>query len=164
MPIQSIAPFLEWLSVQPAARMLAESQAAQGVALTLHLFGAMLLVGALVPLNLRLLGLWKAAALSDVRRVLSPIAFAGLILALFSGLALLSLRPFAIAAVPAFQVKMLLIALAGANAVSLRLVPAWRLLDQVDSRGTISRFRTAGLISMICWFAVLTLARWPQLL
>ncbi|SDU39988.1 hypothetical protein [Stappia sp. ES.058] len=164
MPIHHIAPFLEWLSTLPATRMIAASPFAQDAALTLHLFGAMVLVGALVPLNLRLLGLWKAAALGDVRRVLSPVAFAGLVLALLGGLALLSQRPFAIAAVPAFQVKMVLIALAGVNALSLRLVPAWRLLDQVDSRGTISRFRTAGFVSLLCWFGVLALSRWPDLL
>jgi hypothetical protein len=163
MPTDIIAPFLEWLSALPAARMLAGSSFAQSVAVTLHLFGAMLLVGALVPLNLRLLGFWKAAALGDVRRVLSPVALAGLIIAVLSGLALLSQRPFALAAVPAFQLKMALIAIAGVNALALRLVPAWRLLDQVDSRGTISRFRTAGLISLICWFGVLALARWPDL-
>ena len=43
MPTDIIAPFLEWLSALPAARMLAASPFAQGAAVTLHLFGAMLL-------------------------------------------------------------------------------------------------------------------------
>ena len=51
----------------------------------LHIFGIALLVGAIVPLDLRLLGLWRSVELAPLYRMLSRIAAAGLLLAIASG-------------------------------------------------------------------------------
>lgn len=157
-------PLLDYLGHSQLARMMAASAQAREIAATCHLVGSLVLVGALLPLNLRLIGFWRNTLLADLARVLGQTALLGLVLALASGVALMSQRPFAIAADPAFQAKGALILFAGVNALLLRLVPAWRLLDQVDSRGTISRFRTAGVVSLIAWAGVLVLMRWPELL
>lgn len=162
--MESIAPLLEWLARSELARVMATSAPARETAATLHALGAMVVVGAALPLNLRLLGLWRGVPLADLNRVLSPLILLGFLMAVASGVALAALRPFALLGMPAVQAKLALIALLMINALALRLVPAWRMLDQVDSRGTISRFRTAGLISLLAWSGVLALARWPALL
>lgn len=159
-----IAPLLEFLGASQLARTMAGSAALREAAAAAHLFGALVLVGALLPLNLRLIGFWRSAPLADLARVLGQTAFAGLLTALTSGIALMSTRPFAVAADPAFQLKAGLLAALAVNALLLRLVPAWRLLDQVDSRGTISRFRLAGMLSLVLWGGVLALMRWPGLI
>ncbi len=159
-----LAPLLDLLGQSQLARLMASSADARQMAAAGHAAGALVLVGALLPMNLRLLGFWRGTQLADIARVLGQTALLGLVLSVASGLALMSQRPFAIAADPAFQAKGMLIALAGINALLLRLVPAWRLLDQVDSRGTISRFRTAGLVSLTAWAGVLILMRWPELI
>ena len=46
-----------------------------------HIFAIALLVGSVVPLNLRLLGVWRGISREAVVRVLAPVAASGLILA-----------------------------------------------------------------------------------
>ena len=159
-----IAPLLDFLARSQLARAMAGSADLREAAATTHLFGTLMLVGAVLPLNLRLIGFWRSAPLADLARVLGQTAFVGLLLALASGIALMSTRPMAIAGDPAFQAKAVLLAALAVNALLLRLVPAWRLLDQVDSRGTISRFRLAGVLSLVLWVGVLALMRWPGLI
>ncbi|WP_249691686.1 hypothetical protein [Stappia sp. WLB 29] len=159
-----ITPLLEFLAGSQLARMMAGSADLREAAAAAHLFGTLMLVGAVLPLNLRLIGFWRSAPLADLARVLGQTAFVGLLIALASGIALMSTRPVAIAGDPAFQAKTVLLAALAVNALLLRLVPAWRLLDQVDSRGTISRFRLAGVLSLVLWGGVLALMRWPNLI
>lgn len=159
-----ITPLLEFLAGSQLARRMAGSADLREAAAAAHLLGALILVGAVLPLNLRLIGFWRSAPLADLARVLGQTAFVGLLLSLASGIALMSTRPVAIAGDPAFQAKAVLLAALAVNALLLRLVPAWRLLDQVDSRGTISRFRLAGMLSLVLWVGVLALMRWPGLI
>lgn len=159
-----ITPLLEFLAGSQLARMMAGSADLREAAAAAHMLGTLMLVGAVLPLNLRLIGFWRSAPLADLARVLGQTAFVGLLLALASGIALMSTRPVAIAGDPAFQAKAVLLAALAVNALLLRLVPAWRLLDQVDSRGTISRFRLAGVLSLVLWGGVLALMRWPGLI
>ena len=50
-----------------------------------HIAGIALLVGAIVPLALRLLGAWRSVPLDLLARVLQPVALAGLALAVLCG-------------------------------------------------------------------------------
>ncbi|MBL6431508.1 MAG: hypothetical protein HPM95_11490 [Alphaproteobacteria bacterium] len=164
MPTDIIAPFLEWLSALPAARMLAGSPLRArrgGNAASVRRDAAGRRARADEPPAARFL-----EGSGPRRRPAGVVAGCPCgphIIAVLSGLALLSQRPFAIAAVPAFQAKMALIALAGVNA----LRPASRagLAPARPGRSARNDFplRTAGLISLVCWFGVLALARWPGL-
>ncbi|MCA1300256.1 hypothetical protein [Stappia indica] len=158
--ITELGAFYDFLQGSPVAVFLAGSALARDLTAFAHVIGAAMLFGAILPFDLRMLGLWPSVPLSELARVLVPVSAVGFLLALATGLAMMSLRPHALAALPGFQLKMGLIALAGLNALMLRIVPAWRLLAQVDSRGTISRFRTAGLISLALWLGVLAAGRW----
>ena len=162
--MDAIAPLLEWLSNSALARVMTSSAGAREAAAAGHFVGAMVAIGASLPLSLRLIGLWASVPIADLRRVLVPISFTGFVLAFASGIALVAERPFAAIGLPAMQAKLALIGLLAVNAVALRFVPAWRLLDQVDSRGTISRFRTAGVVSIAAWAGILTLSRWRDFL
>ena len=59
---------------------------------TAHIFAIALLIGSVVPLNLRLLGVWRGISREAVVRVLAPVAASGLILALLTGPLLFSVR------------------------------------------------------------------------
>ena len=74
-----------------------------------HIVGIALLFGAIVPLDLRLVGWRRAVPIRTMARVLLPVAIAGLVLAVVAGLALFSVRAAKYAATGLFQLKMALI-------------------------------------------------------
>lgn len=158
-----LATVLDALADSSVAGWLAASAELKAAVTAAHLLSAVLLVGAQVPFDLRLIGFWAAVPLADLRRVLGTMSLWMALVCALSGLALFSQRPFALSADPAFQAKLGLLALALANAVLLRFVTAWRLLGQVDSRGTISRFRTAGVVSLALLALLFAVLRWPGL-
>ncbi|WP_051609109.1 hypothetical protein [Fodinicurvata fenggangensis] len=95
-----------------------------------HILGLALLVGAILPLDLRLAGLWRSEPAERLTRVLLPVAMTGLAMAVATGLLLFSVRPFEYLTNPFFPAKLALVALAVANALWLRLSPAWRALHE----------------------------------
>ncbi|WP_310618589.1 hypothetical protein [Flexibacterium corallicola] len=126
----------------------------------LHLFGMAILFGALVPLDLRMMGLWRSIPLYELARVLVRVALAGGILAIASGVFLLAVKAKVYVDSPIFWAKAGFLILALINAITLRFVTAWRYLPKVDSRGTISRFRWAGFISLFSWSSVIICGRY----
>lgn len=124
-----------------------------------HVVGIAMLFGAILPLDLRLMGFWKSVPLYELKRVLVPTSILGLLLAMTAGVLMISVKAADYLAMPVMQAKLVLVVLGIVNALSLRIVPAWRLLAQVDSRGTISRFRWAGFFSAAVWLGVIGCGR-----
>lgn len=90
-----------------------------------HIVGIALLFGAIVPLDLRLMGLWRQVPVAALTRVLLPVALTGLALAVVTGLLLFAVRATEYAQVPLVAWKLVVVALAIANAVALvSLAPA----------------------------------------
>ena len=119
---------------------------------SLHVFGIALLVGAIVPLDLRLLGFWRSVELGPLYRVLSRVAAIGLAVAIASGLLLFAVRASEYAALELFLVK---IALVGAG-----LALAAILHFGVDlPRIAPARQRLVGTISLLLWPTVLLCGR-----
>lgn len=105
----------------------------------LHILGLALLYGAVVPLDLRLLGLWKSADVADLSRVLVPVGAAGLAVTLGTGLLLFATQATHYAGMTLFWAKMALVALALVNAGAATLMPA-----------RLPRSALAAL-SILCW-------------
>ena len=119
---------------------------------TTHVLGIALLVGAILPLDLRLLGLWRSVALEPLARVLVPVAATGLLLAITTGAFLFITRANEYAAIDLFLVKVAFIATGVVHALSLHL---WSGLGTA-SRG---RLRAAGAASLSIWVAALVCGR-----
>jgi hypothetical protein len=116
-----------------------------------HIFGIAMLVGALVPLDLRLMGLaWRRTPLPLVERLLRPTAAAGLGLAAATGFLLFASNAGEYAATRLFQLKMALVALGAAHA-----------LVHVRGFGHLSpaRQRIGGFVSAVVWIAALICGR-----
>ena len=77
---------------------------------TAHVLGIALLVGAILPLDLRLLGFWPGVPRDYLVRVLVPVAATGLALALAAGALLFATRAPEYAALTVFRVKLGLVA------------------------------------------------------
>ncbi|MGP1396518.1 MAG: hypothetical protein ACTS3R_13485 [Inquilinaceae bacterium] len=113
-----------------------------------HIVGIALLFGSIVPLDLRLMGFWRSVPVPDLARVLVPVSVAGLVLAAATGALLFSVGATDYAAMPLFQIKLLLILAAVANALLLRRLA-----------GPSPRWKAAGALSLCLWLAVIACGR-----
>ena len=132
---------------------LRESVLAYPLVNAAHIVGIALLFGAIVALDLRLIGWKSAAGPSDaVARLLLPVAIGGLLLAISAGLLLFATDARAYVASPLFQAKMVLIALAIGNALWLR---------RIDWRGSRPNRRVAlaAAASIMLWLGAIVLGR-----
>lgn len=119
-----------------------------------HILGIALLIGALVPLNLRFLGLWPTVPRQTLVRVLAPVAAGGLALAIIAGLLLFSVRAREYAAVGFLQIKLVLIATALLAALALHLAHG-RTLDTAGDRHLSGH----AVVSLVCWLGALICGR-----
>ena len=117
----------------------------------IHIAGIAVLVGNLVLFEARLLGLGSTIAIRPLARLALPLAVAGFVLAAASGLLMFATQPADLLPNPAFRLKMLLILVAGANAVWFH---ARGSLDRADVPG---RLLAGG--SLLLWLAVLACGR-----
>lgn len=94
------------------------------VANVAHVLGAIMLVGGIGIIDLRVIGLWRRLPLVALSAALTPVAVAGLALQAGSGLVLFAADGEALARSWVFHAKLVLLALALANAAAFRLY--WR--------------------------------------
>jgi hypothetical protein len=128
---------------------------------TLHLFGIVLLVGSTSALDLRLLGLaLRNQPTSQVAARLLPWAWAGFLVQIVTGLLLFSSEATKCYTNIAFRLKMLLILLAGVNAMVFHWT-AYRSVGKWDtSASTPLGAKVAGALSILFWFGIVAAGRW----
>ncbi len=123
-----------------------------------HIGAIGLLIGSIVPLDLRLLGLMKPGPLASLAPVLARTAAVGLGLAIVTGAMLFSVRPLEYLANPAFGAKMGLLAAGPRNALLVHRSKAWqRVLDQGRATGGM---RARAGASLLLWLGCLVAGRW----
>jgi hypothetical protein len=115
-----------------------------------HVLGVALLVGAILPMDLRLIGLWRRdIATPVVLRLLRPVAACGAGVAIVTGLCLFSVQASDYAVMPLFWLKMALVGLGLGHALAQRGLAA----------APPSRQRRAGALSLALWPSVLLCGR-----
>lgn len=119
-----------------------------------HILGIALLIGAILPLDLRLLGCWRSVPRRDMVRVLVPVAAAGLALAVTAGVLLFSVRAREYAGIGFFQAKMALVATGALFALSLHRTHGFLLEGASETR-----LRLHALVSIGCWLGALVCGR-----
>jgi hypothetical protein len=124
-----------------------------------HIVGIALLFGAIVPLDLRLMGWRRTVPIGTMARLLLPVAISGLVLALTAGLALFSIRAVKYAATGLFQVKMALVICAVTNALLLHRAVQWERHQSAVGVVPPQRLRVAGALSISLWLSVIACGR-----
>jgi hypothetical protein len=125
-----------------------------------HILGVALLVGSIVPLDLRVLGAWRSLPLAPLVGVLTRVAGAGLVVAMIFGSLLFITRASEYVVSGLFISKMIAVAVGTANALALRKM--WRadVSEMASPDGTVPvRLRFAAGISLVTWVTALTLGR-----
>lgn len=125
---------------------------------SLHFFGLCLLLGAVLIMDLRLLGLAPNLSLRSVH-ALMWVAIGGFAINLITGLGFLFGDPYTYVVNYAFWVKMALIVLAGLNFLlyTVKVEPSLARLDASDPTPTSAK--AVGAASLVFWFGVLIYGR-----
>ncbi|MCK0511718.1 hypothetical protein [Aromatoleum buckelii] len=123
-----------------------------------HILGIALLVGAIVPMDARLIGVWPSLPVALFARTILPFAASGCILAIGTGMLLFIVQPADYAALPVFWTKMALVLAGVANALVLRRSTAWRR-GIAETTGTTQALRLSGSLSLAIWLTTLFLGR-----
>lgn len=148
----------EWLGAWPGARLLQGSGTAYLFVNAAHILGIGLLLGAILPLDLRLLGFFRAAPLAVLAPFLSRTAAVGLGLALVTGFWLFTVRPAEYLGNAAFLWKLGFLMLALGNIALQHRSAAFRFA--VQDGAVPPRARIHALASLCLWLAALLAGRW----
>lgn len=122
-----------------------------------HLLGIALLLGAILPLDLRLAGVLRGPPLPVMGRFLSRSAAVGVALAVATGLLLFAVQPRDYLANPAFRIKLPLLLLALVNVALIHRASAWRAA--LRGEAVAPGLRAAAAVSAASWLAVLAAGR-----
>jgi len=128
---------------------------------SLHVLSITFLLGAILMVDLRVLGVaGRAYSPGSMVSQLVPWAAGAFVVANITGLAMFITRASAHAANPAFQIKMGLLLLAGLNIAyfHFRAMPA--ILRAHDATILPVRARTAAGVSLFLWCAIMLAGRW----
>ncbi len=159
--MQTLFAISHWLENTSMGVSIRESLWLFPVIETIHIFGIICLVGSTSILDLRLMGLaFKQDTVSTLAERFLPWTWAGFVIQVVTGFLLFSSEATKMYDNRAFQVKMLLIVLAGVNAfvfhsLAYKSVGAW----EKDPVAPISA-RFAGTFSILLWFGIVAAGRW----
>jgi hypothetical protein len=149
---------LAWLGQSPLAQALAAWPTLYIFINGAHILAIGLLLGAILPLDLRLIGFFPRFPLNVLGPFLSRAALTGVLLAMLTGSLLFSAKPVEYMNNPAFLTKLGLLAVGLANALLLHAHPAWR--ESMRLKKATTRVRVGAGISMLAWLSVLLAGRW----
>lgn len=153
-----LANSLTTLSELALINLIRQSALAYPALSALHILGIALLLGNILLLDLRLLGVLRHSALSELLTLFSRLAGVGLLLAIASGVLLFSVQPLQYLSNQAFLLKMLLLALALLNLLIVHFSRAWR---HVCRGGPVSKgLKLTAASSLLLWLTILFAGRW----
>jgi hypothetical protein len=150
--------FLAMAAETPLARALIASSTLYLLVNAAHILGVGMLFGAILALDLRLLGLAPAVPLATIAPFLSRLAGAGVLLAILTGLCLFSVRPLEYARNPAFLAKLGLVALGLLNVAVVHFGSGWRTVLAGDAPTAALRF--SAVLSVVLWISAVIAGRW----
>ena len=151
--------WLAWLEATRLAAVMRESLWLYPIVEIVHIVGFVVLVGAAVMFDLRLLGVSRSLPASGMARHHLPWARAALLLVVPSGVLMFIAHATEFATNPAFQLKLTLLALAGLNALTFHR-GTYRSVDRWE-RGAVAPVaaRAAAVVSLALWTGVIAAGR-----
>jgi hypothetical protein len=159
--MQLLFAFCQWLENTAVGTSVRHSIWEFPVIETVHLFGIIFLVGSSSIMDLRLMGLaFKQEKVSEMAHRTLPWAWTGIAIEVATGFLLFASEATKLAHNQAFQLKMILIFLAGINVLvfhnlAYRSVGTW----EQDVITPISA-RIAGSLSLLLWIAIVSAGIW----
>lgn len=152
--LASAPAWLASIQASELSQAIRFSQMRYAVVNTAHIFGIALLVGAILPMDLRLLGVWRRISHAELARILVPVAASGLVISILAGIGLFVVRAKEYGVHPLFQAKIPLVLVGTAAALVFHArAGAWL------HKATPRQARFHGALSLGCWVGALVLGR-----
>jgi hypothetical protein len=128
---------------------------------TVHILGIALLVGSTSILDLRLMGLtYREQPVSKLAWRFLPWAWIGFVIQVITGALLFASEATKMIENVGFQIKMILIVVAGLNALVFHLIAYQSVGKWENDHVAPLSARAAGLISILLWFGIVGFGRW----
>lgn len=125
-----------------------------------HILGVATLFGAVLVLDLRLLGLWRTVPLPSIAGPTVPVATTGFVIAALTGVALLATKATEYAGNPFLLIKFPAIAVALLNVAMITSRPAWKEMGRPDPPpGDRRILAVAGAVSLAAWLTAIGAGR-----
>ena len=156
----TVRALFEWVEALPSSTAIRESLNGYPILLTSHVVGMCLFLGLIIMMDLRLSGLgFRQTPFSELQRRLFPWQMLGLAVTTVSGGLLFYGQPMRYYPKALFWLKMILMALAGINALYFHLT-TYRSVAKWD-RDAILPFgaKVAGVVSLVLWAGVVVFGR-----
>jgi hypothetical protein len=156
-----VLPFLAWLETSMLGHAMRSSGVwTYGVVNLFHILGVSTLFGAVVVLDLRLLGLWRTVPLPSIAGPTVPVATAGFIVAALTGAGLLATKATEYAGNPFLLIKFPAIAVALVNVAVVTSRPAWKQMERPDpTPGDRRVLAIGGAVSLAAWLTAIGAGR-----
>jgi hypothetical protein len=137
---------------------LMNSRWAWPIAESLHFIGLSLLMGTVGAFDLRMLGLAKGISLEALHRLV-PFGVAGYVLNVATGAMFVLAAPAQYIHNPAFQMKMLCMAIAGVNMAAFYLTTARAVRATGPMDDAPAAARLIAIVSLASWLGVIAFGR-----
>ncbi len=151
--------WLGWLEATWLADVLRREPLLYPLLEVVHILGFVVLVGAAVMFDLRLLGLSRRLPVTELAQHLLPWARRGLAVAVPSGALLFITQATQLGRSPVFGLKLTLLALAGLNAARFHRSVFHSARTWDTEVATPPAARVASVVSLLLWTGVITCGR-----
>lgn len=126
--------------------------------LVLHFIGLCVLLGAMLMVDLRLLGVIRGVSIRAVLTLL-PFAIAGFVVNLLTGVMFFCFDPFGYWGNPAFKIKMTLVMIAGLNALWFTFAEHRKLAAAEGDQDVGVATKISAGASLLLWFTIILFGR-----
>ena len=152
--------FCQWLENTAPAVALRDSVWTFDIVETIHTLGITLVAGTIMLVDLRLLGMGlKREHLSEVISRIVPWTLWGFAFMFFTGCLLFSAEAVKLYGSPAFRIKLVLLSLAGLNALIFHTTIYRQAAEWSNAPVAPLRARVAGALSLILWMCIIAAGR-----
>ena len=153
--------FMAWLQGSALGHAMRESGVwTYGVVNLFHILSVASLFGAVLILDLRLLGVWPSVSLRSVTETSVPVAATAFTAAVITGTCLLATKATEYTSNPFLYIKFSAIPLALLNVWITHRLPGWKAIGsgQITPRQA-RRLRVAGGLSLVLWLTAVAAGR-----
>jgi hypothetical protein len=155
-----ITEFTAWLEHSSLGVAIAESEWLFPTIETVHVIAIAFVVGSIIALDLRLLGLsWRKRAVTEVAKDVLPLTWTCFVIAVVAGALLFISAAQKYAVDLPFQLKMVLLALAGVNMAVFHVFTYARVRDWNHHVITPRGARVAAGLSLFFWITIVGCGR-----
>jgi hypothetical protein len=158
--LASIRVWVEWVDALPSSVAIRESVYGYPALLTTHVLSMCLFAGLIIMMDLRLFGVGnRRTPFSEVQKSFFTAQMVGMAVSSITGLILVYGQPTRFFDNIFFWIKMMMMALAGANALVFHYTTYGSVAEWDSAPVMPSRAKFAAVISIVLWVSIIASGR-----